>query len=68
MNKTVRVEMSNNSDARRLSGARQFAGVSVICRHNGGKIVVMTVAVSSLASLESALDASHSVRGYAVEA
>jgi hypothetical protein len=68
MYKTIRVEMSNNSDARRLSGARRFAGVPASCRHNGGKIVVMTVSADSLAALESALDASHSVRGYAVEA
>ncbi len=57
-----RIEMRNNSDARRADGARTILGVPAKCRHNGGKIVIATTDAAD--SLRAALDAA--LRGFIV--
>ena len=61
--KLIRVEMSTNASAARLDGARQWAGRTVACRHDGGRTVVMTVRKEDLSAIQAALEAAHDVRG-----
>lgn len=63
-NITIRVEMTNNSGARKLAGASEWHGITVACRHNGGKTVVMVVATDAADAIRTELDEAHDVRSY----
>ena len=64
MTTTIKIEMANNSDARRADVLRSIRGAS--CRHNGGKIVIATVDSDDLDAARELLEESHAVKSFEV--
>lgn len=62
---TVRVTMRNNSDARRADVLETVG--SAKARHNGGKLVIVTVDSDDVSEATQLLDASHAVASYEVQ-
>ena len=61
---TIRVEMKNNSDARGLRVLASFSGASR--KHNGGKVVNVTVRTGDLSLATDALESDNLVASYEV--
>jgi len=58
----IRVTCRNNSDARKCVILDDVP--SAICRHNGGKIIIVTVPNEDLARVEKILETSHLITAY----
>ena len=56
----LRITMNNNSDARRADVLADIR--SAQARHNGGKIVIVTIDDDDLEAARTALEGSHQVR------
>ena len=62
---TIRVTCSNNSDARALRVG--LDGLDHKARHNGGKLVIVTVDAADVDAARGLLDDSHAVASYEVQ-
>lgn len=65
MSTTIRVQMKNNSDARKIGSTGKLVWMSA--KHNGGKTVIVTVDDSQLDKAVGLLDESHLVASYEVQ-
>lgn len=63
MNKTIRIQARNNSDARAFG---VLDATSARVKHNGGKTVIATVDEAELASVVELLDGSWAVASYEI--
>jgi len=64
MTTKLRIVMTNNSDARRADILADIRSASA--KHNGGKVVIVTIDDDDLEAARTALDGSHQVREWEV--